>query len=509
MKLPTCPLLAWIFIAGLSAAAPAADWPQWGGTNNRNMVSSEKNLPASFSPGEMRDDGTFDTSTAKNIKWIAKLGDKCYGTPVVSGGRVLIGTNNQVPRDPRIKGDRGVLFCLDEATGELRWQLTVPKLPSGKVNDWEYLGIMSSPRIEGDRAWLVTNRCEVLCLDLNGQADGNDGPFTNEAKYLVPRGQKPLTLTAQDADIIWRYDMRDELGSFPHNASNSSPLVIGGRVYVCTSNGVDWTHISIPNPFAPSLIALDKYTGELIGEDTTGISERVFHGQWTSPSAGRIDQQDYVYFGGGDGWCYAFESVPVKGEIEGDEAMVLKEVWRYDCNPPHYRFRDGKRIKYPAEDGPSEVIATPVFYKNRVYVVIGQDPEHLEGLGMLSCIDAIQGGAIWTYDKIKRSISSVAIADGILFAADFTGYLHCLDADTGKVHWTFDSKSHFWSSPLIADGKVYIGNEEGDFYVFAASTEFKLLSTVDLRSPIASTAIAASGVLYVTTDSHLFAVRKK
>ena len=66
----------------------------------------------------------------------------------------------------------------------------------------------------------------------------------------------------------------------------------------------------------------------------------------------------------------------------------LKKVWSYDCNPPEYKFHDGKPIPYRDGDirrqegnkgdghfvGPSEIIASPMFYKNRMYVATGQDP---------------------------------------------------------------------------------------------------------------------------------------
>ena len=85
------------------------------------------------------------------------------------------------------QGDRSILLCFDEKTGEFLWQLVVPKLASGKVNDWESLGLLSSPTVEGDRVYLVTSRCEVICLDVNGMANGNDGPFKDEAKYVSRR----------------------------------------------------------------------------------------------------------------------------------------------------------------------------------------------------------------------------------------------------------------------------------------------------------------------------------
>ena len=41
------------------------------------------------------------------------------------------------------------------------------------------------PPIEGNRVYLVNDRTDVLCLDLEGLANGNDGPFQDEAEYLA------------------------------------------------------------------------------------------------------------------------------------------------------------------------------------------------------------------------------------------------------------------------------------------------------------------------------------
>jgi outer membrane protein assembly factor BamB len=174
--------------------------------------------------------------------------------------------------------------------------------------------------------------------------------------------------------------------------------------------------------------------------------------------------------------------------------------------------KNGKPIQYPGADGPSEVNATPVVWKNRIYTAVGQDPEHGEGVGNLSCIDATQTGdvtktaKIWSYDKIHRSLSTVSITpDGLLFVGDFSGYLHCLDAETGKVYWVHDLKAHIWGSTMVADGKVYLGTEDGDLIVFAASKEKKILSTTNVGSAIYGTPVVANGVIYVQSNTHLFA----
>jgi len=486
------------------------------------MYSPEKGLPTKVDPGKFKS-GTeeIDLKTTKNVKWVAKLGSQSYGNVTVAGGKVFIGTNNDSPRDPAHQGDRSILMVFDEKTGELLWQLVIPKLKAGKVNDWENLGLLSSPTVEGDRVYIVTSRCEVMCLDVNGQANGNDGPYKDEAKYFVlDSGLPPAKVGPKDADIIWRYDMMDELGVFPHNASNSSPLVVDDIVYACTSNGQDWTHSNIPSPLSPSFVALNKKTGELLGEDDAHIGPRIFHGQWSSASAGKVNDKTLVFFGGGDGWCYAFDAKPVK---EGDTGL-LKIAWKADCNPPHYKkTADGKPIRYPAAEGPSEINATPVFYKNRIYVAIGQDPEHGEGVGNLVCIDATKTGDItktgvlWQYPKIHRSISTVSIDPdtGLLFVGDFSGFVHCLDAETGKVNWVHDMKAHMWGSTLVADGKVYVGDEDGDLVVLAATKEKNILSKVsvdgreqdgpNLGAPVYSTPVVANGVIYIASNTHLYA----
>jgi outer membrane protein assembly factor BamB len=379
------------FLAG--TASEAVDWPQWGGNDpGRNMYSPTKGLPSTFTPGSMKK-GTedIDMSTTKNVKWVAKLGSQSYGNATVANGRVYVGTNNESPRDPKHTGDRSILMCFDEKTGAFLWQLVVPKLKSGKVNDWESLGLLSSPTIEGDRIYLVTSRCEVMCLDVNGMTNGNDGPFDKEAEYFVKdAGKEPVPPGPKDADIIWVYDMMDALGVFPHNASNCSVLIVDDLVFACTSNGQDWTHVNIPSPLSPSFVALNKKTGELVGEDEANIGPRIYHGQWSSPSMGTVNGQKMVFFGGGDGFCYAFDTKAVKK----DDISVLPIIWKYDANPPEYKMKDGKPIKYPGAEGPSEINATPVFYKNRVYVATGQDPEHGEGVGHLVCLDPTKTGDI-------------------------------------------------------------------------------------------------------------------
>jgi outer membrane protein assembly factor BamB len=523
----SCLVLGW---AVTCVTASAADWTQWGGGPQRNMVAAERGIPETFFPGrKKRDRLGFDPATAKNVRFIARLGSENYSAPVVAGGRVYIGTNDEDIDDPRIRPTRGgVLMCLDERTGDLRWRLVVPRLEidRSKVSedfDDMNLGICSTATVDGDRVYLVTNRCEVVCLDADGLADGNDGPFTAEATFSVPEGAAPLELGATDADILWRFDMLRDLPVFPHDAANCSILVLREQLYVGTANGVYDGKVVLPR--AASLIALDKRTGALLARDDDRISQRVFHGQWSSPALATVKGRPLVVYAAGDGICHAFRPVPGTTAAAAAAPAMLERVWQFDCNPPGYRDRGGMPIDYWAlvrgapkqldADGmlvsPSELIGTPVVSGDRVYVGIGQDPVHGPGRGALSCFrvdgtgDVTRTHVVWQYLGIGRSLSTVSLSGGLVYAAEHAGKVHCLDAATGSLVWVHDTREEIWSSTYVVDGKVYIGTRKG-LTILRAGRERQHIADIRLGTPIWSVPTAANGTLFVASQKNLWAV---
>jgi len=457
-----------IFLILVLLALPlvSQDWPMWGGTPQRNMSSSVKNLPS-----------TWDLKTKKNIKWKVELGSTSYGNPVVADGKVFLGTNNENPKNPEITGDKGVLMCFRESDGKFLWQAVSDKLDS--AYDWPEQGVCSSPAVEGKRLYYVTNRGELVCLDTEGFLDGkNDGPFTEES-------HKGPT----DADIIWKLDMMKELGIRQHNMANSSPVIWGDLVFLETSNGQDETHEKVPAPKAPSFIAVDKNTGKVVWQDNSP-RDRILHGQWSSPALGEAGGIMQAFFPGGDGWLYGFD------------ARTGQRLWSFDLNP--------KDAVWPKTR--NYAIATPVYNDQKVFLSVGQDPENGEGVGHMYCIDPnkrgdiTESGRIWKYDNIRRSISTAAIADGLIYISDFTGFLHCLDLGSGKPYWTFDLLSAIWGSPLAADGKVYLGDEDGDVVVLQAGKELKKIFQINMGSAVYSTPVAANGTLYIMTRTELYAI---
>lgn len=510
----------------------AKDWAQWGGWSARNNTPDGQDIAE-----------TWDVKKGTNVLWSAPLGSQTYGNTVVANGKVYVGTNNYqgyLKRYPK-NVDLGVLLCFEEKTGKFLWQHSSQKLPTGLVHDWPDMGICCSPFCDGDRVWYVTSRGEVVCLDSEGFLDNeNDSPFTSEENE-----------NKDEADVVWKFDMMGQLGTSQHNMCSCSIGCVDNVLFVCSSNGVDESHVNIPAPKSASFFALDRNTGKVLWTDSSP-GKNILHGQWSSPAYGVFGGQAQVLFGGGDGWLYSFDPAGDNGQS--------KLLWKFDCNP--------KASKYSVS-GKSErnhLIGTPVVYDGMVYIAVGEDPEHGEGNGHLWCIDPTKRGdvspelavdkdgkeivdtkdgtrrlqainadngeksipnpnsaAVWHFagedtngnkkldfeEEMHRTCGTVAIKDDILYVADFSGAVHCVDAKTGKSYWNYDMFAASWGSVLIVDGKVYFGDEDGDVAVFKHGKEMEEIATNSCGNSVYSTPIVANDVLFITNKSTLFAIGKK
>jgi outer membrane protein assembly factor BamB len=259
-------------------------------------------------------------------------------------------------------------------------------------------------------------------------------------------------------------------------------------VFLSTSNGQDESHVHIPSPKAPSIIALNKNTGRFVWGDNS-VGDRILHGQWSTPAVGRIGGVDQVVSAQGDGW------------VRGYDPQTGKKLWEFDLNP--------KESVWPKDR--NELISTPVLHRDRVYIGNGQDPENGEGVGHFYGIDATQRGDITQTGRlfhvdIRRTIATAAAADDLVYISDFSGFLHCIDAKTGKEVWTHDFLASVWASPVLIDGKIYIGNEDGDVYIMQAGREKKELARINMQAGVTSTVVPAHGTLFINTNSQLYAL---
>lgn len=446
-----------------------------------------------------------------NIRWSVNLGSQSKGTPVVANGLIWVGTNNDQPRDPKRKEDASVLMCFRESDGKFLGQYVSPRGKDAGAGrgDRPRQSMGSCPLVEGDRLWLITNRWEVVCLDCS-----------------------PLRRGEREPHEVWKIDLHKEFGvktdAFTMAAGIAPSFAASYKdlIYAVTGNSVEQGAGTISAPDAPSLVCLNKNTGQVVWKDNSP-GKNIIHIQLSSPLVLEINGRGQVIIGQGDGWLRSFE------------ATTGKLIWKCDLNRKESKFRGFGR------DTRSYVMATPVFWANRVYIAPGMAPEFGPHDGCLFCIDPTKegdvsvdlddipgrgkpnpkSGVIWhtprgqlspeVAEKLERNVafgptlSTCVLHDGLVYAPEMDGYLHCLDAETGAMYWRQDMHGSVWGSPLWVDGKVYLGTANGEVWIFAHGKEKKEPARIDMGGSIHSSPVFANGVLYLMTQNCLYATQER
>jgi HEAT repeat protein/outer membrane protein assembly factor BamB len=428
----------------------------------------------------------WDIQTGRNIVWSVGLGDETYGRPVVSNGVVYVGTDNGRKMNPAYRDESGVLLAFRSKDGAFLRQDVAPRVNRG-LGDFLLPSTTGTPYVEGDRLYYVTAECQLRCLDTQGFGDGeNDGPFRDE----------PFR-DADAADIVWELDICGRLGVFPHEATNSDVLAIGDLLIVSTSNGQNQGHTRVPSPRAPSLIAVDKRSGNVVWR-AIGPGANVMHGQWCSPAAANVNGRTQVLFGGGDGWLRAYD--PDSG----------RELWRFDGNPA-----EAKWLPRPGVFSRSSIIASPVYGDGRVFIAMGQDPSHGDGPSLLHAVspngqgDVTKSRSLWTCRQVGRVVGTPVFKDGLLYVGDLGGVVHCLDAATGAVVWTHDTRAPIWGCLLAAKDRLYVGNTDGVMTVLQMGRRKKELARIEMDAPLYSRPAAVGDALYLATANRLYMISAK
>jgi outer membrane protein assembly factor BamB len=475
------------FTAAADDKPGKSDSPMFGGTPQRNMVNTiDKDVPIDFSIEEGKE---------KNVLWSAQLGDKAYGGPVIADGRVYVGTNNHNPRDPKDMTDdsEAVLMVFEEKTGKFLWQLKHKCPPNALFNDARSMGLCSTPCIDAGNAYYTTPGCVLVCADAKGK-------------------------------IVWEFDMMKDLKVEPYHLGNCSPLVSGDLVFVITGNGIDDNTGTPNNPKAPSFAAFDKKTGKLAWKSDLPGAE-IVEGQWSNPTLGVVAGKAQVIFPAGDSVLYSFE--PTTGKL----------LWKFDCQPVKAAPVNGnKAIR-------NYFISTPVVVGDRLYVGLGVYPgghPNPTKSSHVVCVDITKTGdvspknldakdpanknsaLVWAYGGevvprpakgrrvfFEKTISTCAVAGGLVYIAEEAGYIHCLDAKTGTQLWDDDLKDEIWGSPYCVDGKVFLSTASGTMNIYEAGPKKNVIASLELSPTIHSTPVVANGVLYIMTNSKLYAIAEK
>jgi HEAT repeat protein/outer membrane protein assembly factor BamB len=429
----------------------------------------------------------WNTTTGQNIVWSVELGNQTYGRPVVAGDAVYVGTDSASQMNSACQEDCGLLMAFRGTDGKFLWQDMAPPVKERGLRGFLLPTTTSAPYADGNRLYYVTAECQLRCLDTQGFRDGeNSGPY-----------RKEVFQDNAAADIVWELDMVARLGVFPHEACNSEVLPVGDLLMVSTSNGQNEGHTRVPSPRAPSLIAVDKHSGEVVWR-AIGPGEQVLHGQWSSPVAANVNGRMQVLFGGGDGWLRAYD------------AASGHEVWRFDGNP-----KDARWLPRPGVLSRSSIIASPVFADGRIFVAMGQDPTHGNGPSLIHAIspngqgDVTESRTLWTSREVGRVVGTPIVKDGLLYVGDLGGTLHCLDAATGAQVWKHETDEAIWGCVLLAGDRLYVGNVAGSMTVLRVGRRKELLAQIEMDAPLYSRPALIGDALYLATANRLYLIAAK
>ena len=407
----------------------------------------------------------WDPTTGRNIVWSVELGNETYGRPVVAGDAVYVGTDNARHKNPAYPEQAGVLMAFQAKDGKFLWQDVAPRVERG-LREWLLPSTTSAPYVEGDRLYYVTADCQLRSLELTDKSA---------------------------AAIAWQLDM-PALGVFPHEACNSEVLPVGDLLMVSTSNGQNEGHTRVPSPRAPSLVAVDKRSGDVVWR-AIGAGGQVLHGQWSSPVAANVNGRMQVLLGGGDGWLRAYD------------AASGHEVWRFDGNP-----KDARWLPRPGVLSRSAIIASPVFADGRVFVAMGMSPGHDNGPSLMYAIspngqgDVTGSRLLWTSREVGRVVGTPIVKDGLLYVGDLGGTIHCLDAATGTQIWKHETHDAIWGCLLLAGDRLYVGNVGGLMTVLRAGRQKHLLGQIDMDAALYSPPAALGDALYLATANRLYLI---
>ena len=416
-------------------------------------------------------------------------GRKAYGGPIIAGGKVFVGTNNEQPRNKRdIKKnadgevepiDKGILMCFDEKTGKFLWQAVHDKLPDGSVT--RLAAGRASARRRPSRATASTTSAtaaRVVCADVNGMADGNQGIQTEKYKD-ADRRRHHLGI---------RHDQGTERLPAQHGGLLARSIV-GDIIFVVTANGVDEGHINIPAPEAPSFIALDKKTGKLLWKSNLP-GKNIMHGQWSNPAYARDRRRQAGHLPRRRRLALRLRARDGRADLEVRLQPEGRGVRARRHRHPQRLHRHAGRLRqqglHRRRPGPG---AHDRHRRTSGASTRPRPGRHLQGPGGQrrrtrtarrrsarsrtrtrrgrGTTAATRNASGRQRDfKFGRTMSTACIVDDVVYIAELHGYLHCLDAKTGKHYWQYDTKAAIWGSPYYVDGKVFLGNEDGDLFVF-------------------------------------------
>jgi len=456
-------------LAGLSAASPAADWPQFRGPNGSG-VAETTGLPVEFGLG-------------KNVEWRTEA-PFSRSSPIVAGGRVYL---------TAYEGEKLLTFCLDRRTGRIEWRREILRARPARIykaND----PASPSPASDGTNVYAFFGDFGLVSYG----PDGNErwrlplGPFHNfygmaaspivagDTVALVCDQEKNSFLTAVGKDtgkVRWRVERPETRFSW------TTPAVVtpdrgGPQLIVPGSNRVDAHSLS------------------------TGDRQWWMGGLGWQPVAVPVigDGAAYLVQTSGGEPLPTFATLLQQRDTDRDGRLIREEFRGHDLLWEHFEGVDTDRNGYLDENEHNALRAGFADEAGVVAVRLG-------GRGRLPSQDLL-----WRQKKNTPTVPSPLLYKGVLYMVKGGGIVTTLDPATGRIlkeGRVPEAISPYYSSPVAGDDKVFLAGEAGKVTVLKAGREWEILAVNDLGEECYATPAIADGRIYIRTRSALYCFRKR
>ncbi len=301
--------------------------------------------------------------------------------------------------------------------------------PAAVVKDAVYLGsgdsVYSLNASTGKAGWQYAT---------NGAVAGPPA-VANGALYIGSGDFNVYALNTSDGSLLWQYPT----GSYVVSA----PAVANGVVYVGSDDN--------------NLYALNATDGSLLWEYATGnpvqFTPAVFNGVvYVASSDGNIYALDAAT--GALNWKFlttAQYNGSTPSIANGVLYMASADANLYALNASNGNLLWKAPLGAPA-DGSTAAVANGV-----VYVGSGD-------AGVFYALNASTGAVIWKYTTKVPVYSASAVADGVVYFGDGSGYFYAMNAATGALLWKYTTAG-FFPSGVVTNGRIYLSSDK--FYVLS------------------------------------------
>jgi outer membrane protein assembly factor BamB len=393
----------------LPAQTTPGDWPQWRGPD-RNGVSRETGLLQEWPSG------------GPAVAWSASGLGAGYGTVAVKGTRVFV---------QGLRGRQTMLHGLDRGSGKYLWS---KNLGSGGGND-RGSGPRSTPTIDDDRVYVLTETGELFCL-------------------------------REDGTQLWQRNiLREFSGSNITWLLSESPLVDGDRLIVT------------PGGRQAGLVALDKMTGKTIWaakelNDDAGYASVVpvevqgirAYTTFTSAAAVGVRASDGKVM-----WRYpqaANGTANITTPVVHGNQVFYTSGYGTGAGLVSLRAQNGELVA-------QETYFTRGMQNHHGGVVLVNGTIYGFSNAILAALDFATGKTLWQNRSVGKG--SVAYADGRLYMLSEDNVVGLAEVtpkgyrETGRFQIA-DQGLPSWSHPVVSGGRLYIRNQN-------------ILTVYDVRAP--------------------------